>query len=96
MLPDSDCLAPHLGQPFVGYRQIQWFGPSGWSTTDIRVRQFTCSCQRVAYEFGHAGGSHVIQRTINAADGVIVERTAPMRLGEAECLWLEIFQGIAR
>ncbi|GAA2213368.1 hypothetical protein GCM10009850_088300 [Nonomuraea monospora] len=93
---ESGCLAPHLGSPFAGYRHIDWFGPACWATADIRVRRFTCSCQRVSYEFGQAGGCYAIQRTIKAADGLIIERTALMRLSEADRLWADIFSGAAR
>ena len=90
------CTGLHLGRPFAGYRQIDWWPPTHWTTVDLRVRFFTCSCRNVYYEFGQAGGNFAIQRTIKAADGLIVERTTPMRFQQAEDLWLSIFQGLAR
>lgn len=91
-----NCAGVHLGQPFAGYKQIDWQPPTHWTTTGIRVRFFTCSCRTVAYEFGQVGGSYVIQRTIKAADGLIIERTMPTPWTDAHELWLSIFLGTAR
>lgn len=92
----ADCIGRHLGQPCAGYQQIKWLPPAHWVSPDIRVREHTCSCRNVSYEFGMSGAGFVIQRTVRAADGLIVERTMPMLWTKAHDLWLSIFQGIAR
>ncbi|MEU1733332.1 hypothetical protein [Streptosporangium sp. NPDC020145] len=50
----------------------------------------------MAYEFGQAGGRFVIQRITKTASKVVVERTLPMRLDEAERLWLALCEGAAQ
>lgn len=76
--------------------RIHWLKPVGWATPSIRTRRFTCACQSVSYEFGQAGGRFAIQRTVKAADDLIVERTPLMRFAEADRLWSAIFAGVAR
>lgn len=61
----------------------------------VRVREHTCPCRRITYEFCLAGGLAFVRRTYRH-DGVAIHESAWMRTREVEHLWLRILLGQAR
>ncbi|WP_406319568.1 hypothetical protein OHA77_19810 [Streptosporangium sp. NBC_01639] len=60
-----------------------------------RIREHTCPCRRITYEFCMAGGLAFVRRTYRH-DGIAVHESSWLQTRETEQLWLRILLGQAR
>ncbi|GAA2209690.1 hypothetical protein GCM10009850_051490 [Nonomuraea monospora] len=77
-----------------GYQRLGWRVPSG-RTRRVRVREHTCECMSVIYEFCQAGGLMFIQRVVRAEGGEERHETARLPCAEAKLLWDLLLDGRA-
>ncbi|MEU4541629.1 hypothetical protein AB0G15_43055 [Streptosporangium sp. NPDC023825] len=85
----------HVAPLHDGHEVVSWRGRMP-RFDRIRVREHTCECEPLTYEFCTAGGMVLIRRRQGEGKKVTLRESEWMRTAEGERLWTAILTGRAR
>ncbi|MEU4573014.1 hypothetical protein ACBI99_25430 [Nonomuraea sp. ATR24] len=89
------CLSPHPAPVRADCVAIEWW-PGRPLITSVRVRDFTCDCEKTYYELCQIGGMRFIRWIRIRRSGLISDECLPGRAAEIDDLWARLLLGAAR
>ncbi|MEU3169068.1 hypothetical protein [Streptosporangium sp. NPDC006930] len=84
----------HPAAPQADYERLMWRDCAP-RADKIRIREHTCTCQRIVYELCQAGGLLFVRRMYRT-DAVLMHESEWLRAVDGERLWLRILLGQVR